>query len=178
VLRLAALTELLGRVQTPRRRQRRVACWPMSCRAILAANRCRWALSPRFIHLPRRGDLECRCLSGHSDQAARRKPYYKRRSRGAICHAGPHRMKAVAMAEGHEQYAMLCAAEVVVGSPLRDERGDVRGAWLFAGPAAALCRDDVLALLRAASRRWLPHSSCSLGHKSVGFAASSSGSRG
>ena len=52
--------------------------------------------------------------------------------------------------KAHEQFACSISAEFVVGSVLRDERGDVRGAWLLAGPATTLCRDDVLALLRAA----------------------------
>lgn len=50
-----------------------------------------------------------------------------------------------------EQYALACQAELVIGSPLRDDQGTVRGAWLIAGPAEALRHDGVQTLLRAAS---------------------------
>ncbi len=50
-----------------------------------------------------------------------------------------------------EQYATACQAELVIGSPLRDERGIVQGAWLIAGPAETLLHDNAQTLLRAAS---------------------------
>jgi hypothetical protein len=49
-----------------------------------------------------------------------------------------------------ERYARAQSCEVVVGSPLQDERGDVWGAWLFVAPAAPQSVDDVVAFVHAA----------------------------
>ena len=50
----------------------------------------------------------------------------------------------------HAQYAKSHPFAAVASSPLRDERGVVRGAWLIAGPAQVVRCEGALALLRAA----------------------------
>jgi multidrug efflux pump subunit AcrA (membrane-fusion protein) len=49
---------------------------------------------------------------------------------------------------GIRRYARLHSWEMVVGSPLQDERGGIRGAWLMAGPAKGKFPDE--------ARAWIP----------------------
>jgi multidrug efflux pump subunit AcrA (membrane-fusion protein) len=52
--------------------------------------------------------------------------------------------------KAHQRFARSAGVEAVVGHILRDERGEIQGAWLFAGSVEQLHNDAVLGLLCAA----------------------------
>ena len=179
-LRLAALTELLGRVETAHTPRE-------ACRLLADELQSYLGCQQVVIGLCRRGFVAVaasrRCpTSMHFTPTARRhdlhRPRCKRRSRGAICRSGPPEDEGSRFGlKAHEQYASSCQAEVVVGSPLRDERGEVRGAWLMAGPRRRSVETMSCRCCVPPNRRWLPHCSCSLGHNPGGCAVCSTGCR-
>ncbi|MHB8974747.1 MAG: efflux RND transporter periplasmic adaptor subunit [Pirellulaceae bacterium] len=151
-LRLAALTELLGRIQTAQTPSE-------ACRVLANELQAYLGCQQVVIGLCRQGASACRveaisnvdAFHANSNKALTAQAALQEAiARGELSRwpasdeGSRHGLKA------HEQYALSYPAEVAVGSSLRDERGEVWGAWLFAGPAAVLCRDDVLMLLRAA----------------------------
>jgi hypothetical protein len=50
----------------------------------------------------------------------------------------------------HRQFAATQLAQGIVAAPLRDQRGQLRGAWMVVGPIKAIHNDQTLRLLRAA----------------------------
>lgn len=54
--------------------------------------------------------------------------------------------------KAQQQFASATEAETLIGSSLIDDQGTVLGAWLLAGDAADLKKDDVLAMIHAAEK--------------------------
>ncbi len=151
-LRLAALIELLGRVETtPTPRE--------ACRLLADELQSYLECHQVVIGLCRSGSSTCRVEAMSHVDAFHPNSEEARSAQAALQEAiargglslwpAPDDGSRFGL-KAHQQYASSCRAEVVIGSPLRDERGDVQGAWLIAGCASALCCDDVLSLLRAA----------------------------
>ncbi|MHB8956930.1 MAG: efflux RND transporter periplasmic adaptor subunit [Pirellulaceae bacterium] len=151
-LRVAALIELLGRIETTRTPRE-------ACRLLADELQIYLGCQQVVIGLCRRGSSTCRVEAMSHVDAFHPNSEETRSAQAALQEAiargdlslwpAPNDESRFGL-KAHEQYASSRRAEVVVGCPLRDERGEVQGAWLMAGVPAALCRDDVLSLLRAA----------------------------
>ncbi|MBM4094502.1 MAG: efflux RND transporter periplasmic adaptor subunit [Planctomycetes bacterium] len=151
-LQLAALTELLGRLQTS----------PTAAEAchVLADEMQTWlGCQEVVVGLCRPGSTTCRveaisqvdAFPAHGQKARAAQAVLQEAIARSDVSCWPARDEGSRHAlKAHEQYASSCPAEVVVSSPLRDARGDVRGAWLFAGRAAVVSSDSTMSLIAAA----------------------------
>ncbi len=160
--RLAALTELLSRLET-------APTLPGACRLLADELQSYLGCQQVVVGLCREGSSRCRveAISGvdafhpHSERArVAQAALQEAIVRGGLSlwpakdESSRFGLKALG------QFAASTAAEFVVGTALCDDRGEVRGAWLLAGSAAALGRDDVLALFAQPRRPWLRHLDC------------------
>jgi multidrug efflux pump subunit AcrA (membrane-fusion protein)/DNA-binding FrmR family transcriptional regulator len=150
--RLAALTELLSRLET-------TGTLSEACRLLADELQRYLGCQQVVVGLCREGSSRCRieAISGadafhaESDSARLAQAALQEAiARGETSHWPAQDDSFRFGLKAHEQFASAIDAEVVIGSGLPDERGEIRAAWLFAGTAADLSRDDVLAMLDTA----------------------------
>jgi hypothetical protein len=150
--RLAALTELLPRIQMAETAQE--ACQVLAeevqnylgCQHVIVGlcapgtSNCRLAAHSGAVNWP-----------PHSEQArSARSALQEAVARGELAVWPPVASDQVHALLAHAQFARSANVAAVAGGPLRDERGTVRGAWLLAGSAATIQDGGVLAFVRAA----------------------------